>query len=92
VLHNPTAAPLRLAADVEGSALLPARRTLPFLYNVYHSDRYGEVATADDPWKQRNSFERATTCPPRRRNFLSMPGSVPNVPRSRRTTRTDQSQ
>jgi cytochrome c oxidase subunit 1 len=47
---------------------------------VYHSYRYGEVATADDPCKQRNSFERATTYPPRRRNFLSMPGSVPNVP------------
>jgi cytochrome c oxidase subunit 1 len=46
---------------------------LPFLYNVYKSYRYGEVATADDPWGHGNSLEWATSCPPPRHNFTSMP-------------------
>ena len=46
---------------------------LPFLYNVYHSYRYGEIATADDPWGHGNSLEWATSCPPPRHNFTSMP-------------------
>jgi cytochrome c oxidase subunit I len=46
---------------------------LPFLYNVYHSYRYGEVAIADDPWGHGNSLEWATSCPPPRHNFTSMP-------------------
>ncbi|HEY1971884.1 MAG TPA: cytochrome c oxidase subunit I, partial [Pseudonocardia sp.] len=37
---------------------------LPFLWNVYHSYRYGEVAIADDPWGHGNSLEWATSCPP----------------------------
>ncbi len=32
-----------------GSFVLGASM-LPFLYNVYHSYRYGEIVTADDPW------------------------------------------
>jgi cytochrome c oxidase subunit 1 len=55
-----------------GSFLLGASM-LPFLYNVYHSYRYGEVATADDPWGHGNSLEWATSCPPPRHNFTSMP-------------------
>ncbi|MDQ1737473.1 MAG: cytochrome c oxidase subunit [Pseudonocardiales bacterium] len=55
-----------------GSFLLGAS-TLPFLYNVYKSYRYGEVATADDPWGHGNSLEWATSCPPPRHNFTSMP-------------------
>jgi len=46
---------------------------LPFLYNVYKSYRFGEVATADDPWGHANSLEWATSCPPPRHNFTSMP-------------------
>jgi cytochrome c oxidase subunit I len=46
---------------------------LPFLYNVYHSYRYGEVVVADDPWGHGNSLEWATSCPPPRHNFKSMP-------------------
>jgi cytochrome c oxidase subunit 1 len=55
-----------------GSFLLGASM-LPFLYNVYKSYRYGEVATADDPWGHANSLEWATSCPPPRHNFTSMP-------------------
>jgi cytochrome c oxidase subunit 1 len=55
-----------------GSFVLGASM-LPFLYNVYHSYLYGEVATADDPWGHGNSLEWATSCPPPRHNFVSMP-------------------
>ncbi len=55
-----------------GSFLLGASM-LPFLYNIYKSYRYGEVATADDPWGHGNSLEWATSCPPPRHNFTSMP-------------------
>jgi cytochrome c oxidase subunit 1 len=55
-----------------GSFILGASM-LPFLYNVYHSYRYGEVAVADDPWGHGNSLEWATSCPPPRHNFTSMP-------------------
>jgi len=55
-----------------GSFVLGASM-LPFLYNLYHSYRYGELVTADDPWGHGNSLEWATSCPPPRHNFLSMP-------------------
>jgi cytochrome c oxidase subunit 1 len=46
---------------------------LPFFYNIYHSYRYGEVATADDPWGHGNSLEWATSTPPPRHNFTAIP-------------------
>jgi cytochrome c oxidase subunit 1 len=46
---------------------------LPFLYNMYHSYRYGELAPADDPWGHGNSLEWATSSPPPRHNFTWMP-------------------
>ena len=55
-----------------GSFVLGASM-LPFLYNVYQSYRFGEVVTADDPWGHGNSLEWATSCPPPRHNFTSMP-------------------
>ncbi len=55
-----------------GSFILGASM-LPFLYNVYKSYRYGEVATADDPWGHGNSLEWATSCPPPRHNFTYIP-------------------
>ncbi len=45
---------------------------LPFVWNVLRSLRYGEVTTADDPWGY-GSLERATSGPPPRHNFLSLP-------------------
>ena len=46
---------------------------LPFVYNLYRSYRYGEVATSEDPWGHGNSLEWATSCPPPRHNFTSIP-------------------
>jgi cytochrome c oxidase subunit 1 len=46
---------------------------LPFMWNVYRSYRFGEVVTADDPWGFGNSLEWATTTPPPRHNFTSIP-------------------
>ena len=47
--------------------------TLPFIWNVIRSLRYGEVTTADDPWGYGNSLEWATSSPPPRHNFTSLP-------------------
>ena len=46
---------------------------LPFLWTVYRSYRFGEVTTAEDPWGHGNSLEWATSSPPPRHNFTSMP-------------------
>ena len=46
---------------------------LVFGWNLYHSYRYGEVTTADDPWGFGNSLEWATSTPPPRHNFESLP-------------------
>ncbi|ETA07399.1 MULTISPECIES: aa3-type cytochrome oxidase subunit I [Gordonia] len=47
--------------------------TLPFLWNVFRSYRYGEVVTVDDPWGFGNSLEWATSSPPPRHNFTELP-------------------
>ena len=54
-------------------AFLLGISTVPFLWNVYRSYRFGEVVTADDPWGHGNSLEWATSCPPPRHNFTRMP-------------------
>ena len=54
-------------------AFLLGVATVPFLWNVYRSYRFGEVVTADDPWGHGNSLEWATSCPPPRHNFTVMP-------------------
>ena len=46
---------------------------IPFIWNVFKSWRYGEIVTVDDPWGYGNSLEWATSCPPPRHNFVSMP-------------------
>jgi cytochrome c oxidase subunit 1 len=46
---------------------------IPFFWNVYHSYRYGELAPADDSWGFGNSLEWATSSPPPRHNFTSIP-------------------
>ena len=55
-----------------GSFILGAS-TLPFIWNVFKSYRFGEVVTVDDPWGYGNSLEWATTCPPPRHNFPELP-------------------
>ena len=47
--------------------------TLPFIWNVFHSYRYGRVVEVDDPWGFGNSLEWATSCPPPRHNFTELP-------------------
>ncbi|MGP9623772.1 MULTISPECIES: aa3-type cytochrome oxidase subunit I [unclassified Corynebacterium] len=54
-------------------ALLLGISVLPFVWNVFKSWRYGEIVTVDDPWGYGNSLEWATSCPPPRHNFTSMP-------------------
>ncbi|MEU5690253.1 cytochrome c oxidase subunit I [Actinosynnema sp. NPDC020468] len=47
--------------------------TLPFIWNVFKSYRYGETVHVDDPWGFGNSLEWATSCPPPRHNFTELP-------------------
>ncbi len=46
---------------------------LPFLYNVWKTAKYGKRVTEDDPWGFGRSLEWATSCPPPRHNFTSLP-------------------
>ncbi len=55
-----------------GSMVLGAS-TLPFLWNVYITWRNAPKVTVDDPWGYGNSLEWATSCPPPRHNFTSLP-------------------
>jgi cytochrome c oxidase subunit 1 len=54
-------------------AFLLGASTLPFIYNVFRSYRFGDVVTVDDPWGFGNSLEWATTSPPPRHNFTELP-------------------
>ncbi|MFI9722558.1 cytochrome c oxidase subunit I [Streptomyces sp. NPDC052396] len=54
-------------------AFLLGLSTLPFLYNVWLTARYGKPVAADDPWGFGRSLEWATSCPPPRHNFASIP-------------------
>ncbi|MGQ4486617.1 cytochrome c oxidase subunit I [Streptomyces sp. SAS_281] len=54
-------------------AFLLGLSTLPFLYNVWKTRRYGERVTSDDPWGWGRSLEWATGCPPPRHNFHALP-------------------
>src|SRR5690554_6667571 len=55
------------------AAVLLAVSTLPFLWNVYKTARHAPKVTVDDPWGFGNSLEWATSCPPPRHNFHSIP-------------------
>ncbi len=46
---------------------------LPFLYNVWKTAKYGKKVEVDDPWGYGRSLEWATSCPPPRHNFLTLP-------------------
>ncbi|MGV9308128.1 MULTISPECIES: aa3-type cytochrome oxidase subunit I [unclassified Nonomuraea] len=62
---------LNLISSV-GAFLLGAS-TLPFLYNVWKTWRTAPKITIDDPWGYGGSLEWATSCPPPRHNFVSIP-------------------
>jgi cytochrome c oxidase subunit 1 len=46
---------------------------LPFLYNVWKTAQKGEKIEVDDPWGYGRSLEWATSCPPPRHNFVTLP-------------------
>ncbi|MFC6850785.1 cytochrome c oxidase subunit I [Aquipuribacter hungaricus] len=54
-------------------AFLLGAATLPFLWNVYITATKGAKVEVDDPWGYANSLEWATSCPPPRHNFTSLP-------------------
>ncbi|MEO6789814.1 MAG: cytochrome c oxidase subunit I [Ornithinibacter sp.] len=55
-----------------GAALL-GLSMLPFAYNVWHTWRSAPLVHTDDPWGWGGSLEWATSCPPPRHNFDSLP-------------------
>jgi cytochrome c oxidase subunit I len=54
-------------------ALLLAVSMLPFLWNVYRTWRHAPLVELDDPWGNGCSLEWATSSPPPRHNFTSLP-------------------
>jgi cytochrome c oxidase subunit 1 len=56
-----------------GGSLLLGASMLPFIYNVYVTAKKGKKVTVDDPWGHGGSLEWATSCPPPRHNFTSIP-------------------
>ncbi len=54
-------------------AFLLGASTLPFLYNVWRTWRTAPLVETDDPWGYGASLEWATSCPPPRHNFTSIP-------------------
>jgi cytochrome c oxidase subunit 1 len=53
-------------------AMILGISTLPFLYNLYKSRR-SPLVLVDDPWGWGRSLEWATSSPPPRHNFVSLP-------------------
>ena len=47
--------------------------TLPFIWNVYKTQRGPRTVFVDDPWGFGNSLEWATACPAPRHNFTHLP-------------------
>ncbi|NUW40029.1 aa3-type cytochrome oxidase subunit I [Nonomuraea rhodomycinica] len=54
-------------------AFILGASTLPFFYNVWKTWRSAPKVTVDDPWGFGGSLEWATSCPPPRHNFTSLP-------------------
>ncbi|WP_327669843.1 MULTISPECIES: cytochrome c oxidase subunit I [unclassified Streptomyces] len=54
-------------------AFLLGLSTMPFLYNVWRTTKYGVKVEVDDPWGYGRSLEWATACPPPRHNFVTLP-------------------
>ncbi|WP_045323726.1 cytochrome c oxidase subunit I [Streptomyces sp. NRRL F-4428] len=47
--------------------------TLPFFYNVWKTAKFAPRVEVDDPWGYGRSLEWATSCPPPRHNFVTLP-------------------
>ncbi|RBP64749.1 cytochrome c oxidase subunit 1 [Brevibacterium sanguinis] len=54
-------------------ALLLGLSMVPFFWNVWVTARNAPKVTVDDPWGYGGSLEWATSCPPPRHNFTSLP-------------------
>ncbi|MEV7468020.1 cytochrome c oxidase subunit I [Streptomyces kronopolitis] len=54
-------------------AFLLGLSMLPFMYNVWKTAKYAPKVSEDDPWGYGRSLEWATTCPPPRHNFTTLP-------------------
>src|SRR5690242_8017391 len=54
-------------------SLILALSLLPFVWNVYKTWKTAPLVTVDDPWGYGSSLEWATSCPPPRHNFASLP-------------------
>ena len=54
-------------------AFLLGASTIFFLYNVYKTWRFAPLVKENDPWGWGMSLEWATSCPPPRHNFISLP-------------------
>ncbi|MCH8612676.1 cytochrome c oxidase subunit I [Arsenicicoccus dermatophilus] len=54
-------------------SLLLSLSMLPFLWNVWITHRKAPKVLVDDPWGYGGSLEWATSCPPPRHNFDSIP-------------------
>lgn len=46
---------------------------IPWLINIYLTSRFAPKVTVNDPWGYGRSLEWATSCPPPRHNFTSIP-------------------
>jgi cytochrome c oxidase subunit I len=54
-------------------ALLLGASMIPFLYNVWRTWKKAPLVGTNDPWGYGASLEWATSCPPPRHNFTSLP-------------------
>ncbi len=54
-------------------AMILAASMIPFAYNVWVTARRAPRVTVNDPWGYGRSLEWATSCPPPRHNFTSIP-------------------
>jgi len=54
-------------------SILVGLSTVVFLWNVFYSWKHSPKVTVDDPWGWGGSLEWATSCPPPRHNFTSLP-------------------
>ncbi|QKG26829.1 aa3-type cytochrome oxidase subunit I [Actinomadura verrucosospora] len=64
-------ATLNLVSSI-GAFILGAS-TFAFLWNIYRTHRRARPVETDDPWGHGASLEWATSCPPPRHNFETMP-------------------
>ncbi|MEU1091404.1 cytochrome ubiquinol oxidase subunit I, partial [Streptomyces sp. NPDC005892] len=55
------------------SSFLLGLSVLPFFYNVWRTAKYAKPVGVDDPWGFGRSLEWATSCPPPRHNFITLP-------------------